>query len=123
MAFKKSLKLNQQGDLEISSGGNLKMIEGTAEVAQRNRLKIGTHRGEWIFNLLMGIPWIDLMAEKPPAAQDIKRALRQALREDEDIKEVLQVDFEYNPADRTGEIYFEVLLINGERIAEEAEVI
>jgi hypothetical protein len=50
------LKLDQYGDLAISSG-SISQITGLFEVRQRVRIRVEKQLGEWRYNTGSGIPW------------------------------------------------------------------
>ena len=119
----KTLLLNQEGDLEFGNQYNLKMVEGVEEVNQRLDITISTNQGEWIFNTILGIPWIKIMNSKGRVIERIENHVARVLRQDEDIAEIIDIGIDYDRAKRFVKIKFHALLENGERFSGEVEVI
>lgn len=110
----KSLYLNDDGDVEFDKMHNLKMIEGAQEVIQRNKIAISINEGEWIFNKLLGIPWIKMMKDKTKTDRDYEKEVTDILKNDPDINEdTVEINTEYNSFDRELQINFSGRLIDG----------
>lgn len=117
----KSFYLNQAGDLELDKLNNIKLIDGKEEIDQRTRLTLSTNQGEWFLNLNFGIPWIELLGQKN-TQQEIKYEIIKALSQDEDIKSVDWVDFDYDGGERDLIISFKATLVDGSPLKEKVEV-
>ncbi len=112
----RSLKLDGTGDIEFNGLKNLKMIDGLEEVKQRNRLTLGTRKGEWFLNKLFGIPWIKMLSEGEPP-ESFKKEILKVLNKDPAIDEVESIELDFDRRDRKLEIKF-VAIVNGERFNE-----
>lgn len=119
----KSLKLNQDGDIEFDEMHNLKMVEGSEEVIQRNKIAISINEGEWIFNKLLGIPWIKMMKDKSKTDRDYEKEIRVVLKNDPDINEdTIEISTEYNGFDRELKINFSGRLVDGTKFESSAGI-
>ena len=118
----KSVLLNDNGDIEFDESGYLKMVEDTDEVLQRNKIALSINQGEWIFNINLGIPWIEYMRDKFKDVDEYVKEVETKLNTDEDIEEITNIDAEYDRGRRILTIEFEGRLINGDRFTEEVGV-
>jgi hypothetical protein len=110
----KSLYLNRDGDVEFDEMHNLKMVKDAQEVIQRNRVAISINEGEWIFNKLLGIPWIEMMKDKTKTESDYENEVLEILKNDPDINEnSLEISAEYDEFNRALEISFSGKLVDG----------
>ena len=110
----KSLYLNRDGDVEFDEMHNLKMVKDAQEVIQRNRVAISIDEGEWIFNKLLGIPWIEMMKDKTKTESDYENEVLEILKNDPDINEnSLEISAEYDEFNRALEISFSGKLVDG----------
>jgi hypothetical protein len=110
----KSIYLNDNGDFEFDSMHNLKMVDKSAEVVQRNKIALSMNEGEWIFNKLLGIPWIEYMRDKTKTDRDYEKEVREILKNDPDIDEyTIGIEIEYNGFDRELKIDFKGKLVDG----------
>jgi hypothetical protein len=118
----KSFYLNQAGDLELDQFNNIKLVEDTAEVKQRNYLTLTTNQGEWFLNLNFGIPWIELLGQKNNQ-EDIRYEIIKALNQDDAIKSVDSVELDFNQENRYLTIYFQATLTDDTTFSQEVEVL
>lgn len=118
----KSLYINNNGDIEFDGLNKLKMVEGKDEVIQRNVIGLGINEGEWVFDLLLGLPWIEMMSDKNTTAEDIEREVKDELEADEDIQEVEEIMSEYDNDKRNLIIKFKARLVNGDTFETGIEV-
>lgn len=118
----KSLYINNDGDIEFDELNKFKVISGNSEVAQRNKIAISINQGEWIFDILLGIPWVEMMSDKTTTMADYEREIKQILESDEAIKKVEKINTEYTSGTRHLKIDFIAKLVDGTRIEEEVEV-
>lgn len=112
----KTLKLNNNGDLEFDSRMNLAVVDEINEVKQRIGISLKTNKGEWFLNILFGVPWIELLSNGEPPERFRKEVIK-VLNNDQDVEEVLSVTTDFNIQDRKLTIDFEVK-INDEVISE-----
>lgn len=119
----KSLYLSDEGDVEFDEMHNLKMIDGSEEVIQRNKIAISVNEGEWIFNKLLGIPWIEMMKDKSKTDRDYERQVKDILKSDPDINEdTIEISTEYNGFDRELKIDFSGRLVDGTKFESSAGI-
>lgn len=112
----KSLYLDDTGDIELDGLNKLKMIDGLEEVKQRNRLSLGTRKGEWFLNKLFGIPWIKMLSENE-LPESFQKEILKVLNNDPAIDGVEKIELDFDRQDRKLEIKF-VAIANGERFNE-----
>ncbi len=117
-----SVLLNEDGDIEFDNNGMLKLIDGTDEILQRNKIALSINQGEWIFNTNLGIPWVEFMRDKFKDERDYEREIEIELDRDEDIEEIEDISSEFDRARRVLKIEFSGKLVNGDRFTEEVEV-
>jgi hypothetical protein len=110
----KSIYLNDNGDFEFDNMRNLKMVDKNAEVIQRNKIALIINEGEWIFNKLLGIPWIKLMRDKDKTDRDYESKVKEILKNDFDInEETIEIATEYDSLNRELKIDFKGKLVDG----------
>jgi len=119
----KSLYLNNDGDMEFDEMYNLKMVDESEEVIQRNKIALSVNEGEWIFNKLLGIPWIKMMKDKSKTDRDYERQVKNILKNDPDINEdTIEISTEYNGFDRELKIDFSGKLVDGTKFESSAGI-
>jgi hypothetical protein len=119
----KSLYLNNDGDMEFDEMYNLKMVDESEEVIQRNKIALSVNEGEWIFNKLLGIPWIKMMKDKSKTDRDYERQVKDVLKNDPDIDEdTIEISTEYNGFDRELKIDFSGKLVDGTKFESSAGI-
>lgn len=112
-------------DLEFDHLRRLKMVESDAEKTaerQRLRLRLGTRAGEWFLDILLGVPWLDLV-EKGVPRERIRAEILRALHRDDQVERVELLTIGDLKADRTLPIEFTVRLKSGDELADAVEVI
>lgn len=85
----KELK-NTSGDLEIVNG-SLATVEGEDQLFQAVRQRLQTLRGEWRYNLNLGIPYIEEITTKIEDLDLVKSIFREALIETDGVAEVIDL--------------------------------
>jgi len=112
----KTLKLKNNGDLEFDSRMDLEMVDEIDEVKQRIKIKMNTNEGEWMFNLLFGIPWIERLSNSEPP-EVLVGEVREVLENDDAVDEIVEINYDFDKANRGIEINF-IAMIDGERFDE-----
>lgn len=112
----RSLYLDGSGDISFDGLNNLRMVDELEEVKQRNKLTLGTRKGEWFLNKLFGIPWIKMLSEGE-SPESFKKEILKVLNKDPAIDKIESIDLEFDRHDRKLEIEF-VAIANGERFRE-----
>lgn len=108
----RDIKLNNQGDIEINSMNDIRMIDSIEEISQRLRHSLITEMKEWFLDLDFGIPWIDMLQEKTEPEVYRKEVLK-VLKSDQAVKKVLYINTEFDRQNRYLEIDFKVQLDEG----------
>lgn len=80
----------ENGDLPVRT----EHISGIELVAQRVRIRLGTHRREWLFNPRVGLPFMRWRAQKPPPLGRIEARVRRTVRDTPGVREVRGVSAE-----------------------------
>lgn len=102
------------GDIQFEDG-ELLLVEGTEEVAQCCAITLGTRAGEWFLNPEMGIDF-DLFLGKDFHEELARDELIRALLTDDRIESVEDVTFEINRQERTMNVSFVAIGIDGETV-------
>lgn len=109
------------GDMVFDAQNNIKMAEGPEEEAQAVRLLLGTNTGDWFLNTLHGLAYRYLQVKNPSETR-IRAELLRALKQEERVAEVLDVQVELDRPGRHLKIGFEARMANGEVIEDEVVV-
>lgn len=118
----KTLKLIN-GDLVFNSRNNLEMVKEKQEVVQRVKVELSVNKGEWIFNKLFGVPWIELMRDKEKGERDYEREVLKVLKEDKEVvNESIEINVNYDELERVMNIDFIAKLTNGDLIEEQVGI-
>ena len=111
-------------DIEFDELGRLRMVESdehlTAE-RQRLRLRLGCHTQEWFLDILLGVPWLELV-EKGVPRERIRAEVLRALHRDEQVERVESLTIGELAPDRTLPIEFVARLRSGQQLADRVEV-
>ena len=86
--------------LEIDSAGRLVTVTGVEETQQRAWIALKSGQGEWDFDLSFGMPWRQLMSQRPPDFGAIRAAIRQQLERVPGMDSVDSILLEEDPATR-----------------------
>lgn len=111
-------------DIEFDELGRLRMVESDADLTaerQRLRLRLGTRTGEWFLDILLGVPWLELV-EKGVPRERIRAEILRAISRDERVERVESLTIGQLTADRTLPIEFTARLTTGEVLSERVEV-
>lgn len=81
--------LDDDGDLLIDGDG-LHFSSGLQGVAQAVRIRLRLFAGEWFLNLDAGVPWWEILGEKPNDVL-LRQRLIEAIRGTPGVVEVLQL--------------------------------
>jgi len=111
-------------DIEFDELGRLRMVESDADLTaerQRLRLRLGTRAGEWFLDVLLGVPWLELV-EKGVPRERIRAEVLRAIQRDEQVERVESLTIGQLTQDRTLPIEFQVKLKGGTTLADRVEV-
>lgn len=115
------LALDQNGDLALS-GGDLVLIAGAEEVAQRIRIRLRLFLGEWFLAPEEGMPyWQRILGHRitRPALLSI---FRQAIQDTEGVASIESLSADEDGARRSVRISFRVITDTG-AVVEAEEVL
>lgn len=113
------LALDQDGDLAFS-GGDLVLITGAEEVAQRIRIRLRLFRGEWFLDEGAGVPYFERILGAKLGRQGLVSIVREELRRVQGVASIESLSAEIEG--RRARITFRVTTNAGE-VAEGAEEI
>src|SRR5690606_20515655 len=111
-------------DIEFDAQGRLRMVESDADLTaerQRLRLRLGCHTQEWFLDILLGVPWLELV-EKGVPRERIRVEVLRALHRDEQVERVESLTIGPLGPERTLPIEFVVRLKGGQELADRVEV-
>ena len=109
MTLTKSLKLTDDDDLDISSGG-LQMIEGVDGLVQRVRTRLTTFRGEIFNSPGTGVPWLtQVFSGGIPTVSTLNAAIFSALETVDGIKEIRKIEYSFTKETRSLRIDLDIL--------------
>lgn len=106
------LGLDDSGDLPLFA----RTISGAELVAQRIRVRLGTHRGEDPRDSSRGLPWVDWLQQRPPQVDSIVAAVRREVLATDGVVRVLNWTGSFSRT--TG-----VITISGEAVVSSGRVI
>lgn len=107
-----------QGDLAIVAGQLVLVKDPVVECAHKIRNTLLLFAGEWFLDTRLGIPWFQVVLQKNPDIDSIRRLLSSAIKEASPlVQEVIRLDLEEIPALRTLTVRFEVRTTAGDAIA------
>ena len=67
--------LTSTGDLDFSTG-NLRLVTGAEEIAQKLKVRYGFFFGEWFLDTRLGVPYIQQLMEKGITDQVLRMQLQ-----------------------------------------------
>jgi len=93
------IKLTDGHDLDLSTG-DIQLIRGRDETAQRLTISFGTYLGEWFLDSRVGVPYFQTIFAKGTPTSEIEDIFRQVLEKDDGIDQVSELVVEYDAATR-----------------------
>lgn len=103
-----TLRLDDDGDIVFDDLGRLEMIEGPDAVRQGLRIRMITRLREWFLDAAFGIPWLELLGEKPVNVDRIRDEVSTALLRDPDVESIRRLDIDLDPLNRKLVVRFAV---------------
>ena len=104
-------------DLVFDDNGDLTLIDGTERIVQQCRIRLRTFRGEWFADRRVGMPYYQRMLGVKPLSQAVVvAAIREQVLAVQDVRDVYDVTFVYDPSDRSATVTFRAVSDNGEAI-------
>lgn len=110
-----NLKLATDGDLDFSTG-NLQIVTGTAEIAQKVSVRLKFFLGEWFLDQRLGIPYFQQVFIKNPQFSVLNNLFRGVVVNTPGIAEVQSFSLALNSATRTLTVTFLARASTGENI-------
>lgn len=84
----------------VIEAGEIKLIDGIEEMEQRIRIALLTHKGEWLFDTDLGLPWADEILVKRPNFDRIRNRVDTYVRSIEGVTDVRDIIVELDSATR-----------------------
>lgn len=116
----KSIYLNDNGDFELDSMNEIKVIDGIDEIKQRLKISLITEMKEWFLDLNFGVPWLKMLGEGDPP-ENFRKEVLKVLNADPAVDKINSVETDFDRANRSLEIDFIVQV--GENAIAESVVI
>lgn len=92
--------LIENGSLVFQNGQIKLTPDRNAAVAQRLKIRLGIHEGEWFLDRTAGLPWRDTIRTRPFDAQGTQALIINAILEDPEIESVASFDMALDRASR-----------------------
>lgn len=108
-------------DITFDGRHQMRMVTDLEARRQRVRLRLSTHTREWFLDVLLGVPWLQLV-EKGTSKERIRAEVLKALMADDEILRVEELHIGDLGPDRVLPIEFVARLRDGERLADRVEV-
>lgn len=105
------LKLTD-GDLDITAH-RASLVRGEEAIEQALRIRLQTFEGEWFLDTRIGVPMYSKILVKNADLDLVEGVFRRAIELSPGIRQVLNINLEPNPTNRTLEINFQALMDNG----------
>lgn len=106
------MKLTSDWDLDIS-GGDINFISGSEETAQNINIGILTIQTEYVFNRLMGVPWLSGMLGSEYLRIERDSELRKAILGREGVVKINEFFFKVDTSKRTAFVQYSVETLYG----------
>ncbi len=101
------LKIDSNSDLQFVNG-DLVLLDGADEVAQRISINLRTLKGECFMDPEIGVPYIQRIFKKNTSIELITSLFRNAILADPGVSELLTLSFDFAAATRTFTLNFSV---------------
>jgi hypothetical protein len=89
--------------IAIDSAGRMTTVDTHEETRQRIDIVLNTHQGDWDFDISYGVPWRQLMNQRPPDLVTWRGAIIQQIAAVPGVDSVDEITVVEN-ADRTGTV-------------------
>lgn len=99
VAVLREVAIGLDGDLDLVNG-DLRIASGPEAVAQRVAVRLRTFRGEWIFDQLLGTPWIQQILGKSPNLQLISGILRRRILQSQGVSSLQTFSVRFDRSSR-----------------------
>lgn len=102
--------LMDSGDLPLFT----RLVQGLDVIAQRIRVRLSTHRGDWPLDTSAGIPWVDILGRKPADVEGLAALLALEVASVPGVVQV--VDLTWSQSGGTAEVSLTAVTVTGDRI-------
>lgn len=93
------LKINSNNDLDVSNG-DIQLVSDGLEVVQSAKIRILIIQGEWWLDLLIGVPWFDMMFRTVYSLRQKTDYLRRVILDTIGVRRILKFEFGMNLINR-----------------------
>jgi hypothetical protein len=93
-------------DYTLSESGDRKIINSSEELALYLKQKLQFYQGEWAFDITVGLPWTQLILEKPLKKNLVDSLVKAAIIGTPNVVELVSYFSEYFPSERRFSIDF-----------------
>lgn len=83
-------------DIYLDDSNDWVMVEDADEVIQRVAVALKTHRGEWLFDTDLGLPYRDSIMAKNPDLEQIQGLIRALIISVDEVTGINQLTLDYN---------------------------
>lgn len=101
------------GDLYRDAAGNVEILDGVEEIAQRVFVRLNFFLGEWPHDLRQGMPWREQFFEKGASVATMRAILLGVLQDVPGVREVVTLTLDLNSAARRLTVDFEARTVQG----------
>ena len=116
------LKVNQQGDIELTGTNDFERVEGYQETSQYIRSHLRVAVGEWFLDPTLGFDYFGVAFKKQWDEDEIRGAIYEALEDIDEIDEIEGIDLNFDNANRKMTINLKIVLTNGEQLNDEVVI-
>lgn len=109
------LALDENGDLALS-GGDLVLLEGAEEVAQRLRIRLRLFLGEWFLDASAGMPYFQRILGHKIAEPALLSILREQILDTPGVESIESLTAHLDGARRNMQVRFRVTTADGETV-------
>jgi hypothetical protein len=114
----RTIKLDSDGDLDLSSSGRMSLLEGRAAIAQRLQVRLSMFRGEWFLDLMAGVAYRDEVLVKRPDETAVSAMFRAEIMRVNGVIGIRSFDLTFDYAARELSLSFVAITEEGDIEAE-----
>jgi hypothetical protein len=100
-------------DIYTDESNDWVTVEDADEVVQRVAVALKTHRGEWLFDTDLGLPYREEIMVRNPDLERITGLVRALIISIEDVTSITQLQLDYNGSARTMRVEGQITTIYG----------
>lgn len=115
------LLLDDTGDLVIRNG-DLVLIDGAEEIAQRLRIRLRLFVGEWFLAPAEGMPYFDRILGQKVSRATLLSILREQILACPGVEEITSLDAQVDGERRSVSVFFRVTTTDGDPVELTTEV-